>query len=75
MSSFGAWLATSPLASWFKVFVSAVLGAWLADLAGVASVEFSNWEAWVTAGIIAVLPVVINWLNGSDTRYGRASGG
>lgn len=64
---FMAWLATSPLATAFKVGLAASLGYILAepDILGVPPI--------VAVGIVAAIPVVINWLNPVDTRYGSGS--
>jgi hypothetical protein len=75
MESFKNWLGTTPFASWFKVFVSAILSAWVVDLTGAAVVDFSNWETWVVTGLVAVLPVIVNWLNTADPRYGKGAAG
>jgi len=71
MEGFKTWLGTTPLASWFKVFVSALLGAWLVDLTGAGEIDFSNWQAWLVAALVSLLPVIVNWLNEGDPRYGR----
>ena len=55
--------------SWLKVFTAAVL-------AGVLTATVTNvwdWRALLFAGLAAVLPVVINWLDPSDIRYGRGA--
>lgn len=64
---FMAWLATSPLASAFKVGLAASLGYILAepDILGVPPI--------VAVGIVAAIPVIINWLNPEDGRYGSGS--
>ena len=59
------WLATSPVASFLKITMGAALGgllSWLltADIA----------PLWVAIGS-AVIPILINYLNPDDTRYGR----
>jgi hypothetical protein len=54
--------------SWLRVFLSAVLTYVLAGLAAGTSLD---WKAVGIAGAVAVLPVIINWLNASDTRYGK----
>jgi len=28
-------------------------------------------EKLLTAGVVSTLPIIINWLNPSDTRYGK----
>jgi hypothetical protein len=65
------WLATSPLASAAKVFVAIVLAFAVADFARTGSIDFTNWQTWVIAGLGAAVPVIVNWLNPADTRYGK----
>lgn len=67
MKEFEAWLATSPTASFLKIMVAAGLGA-------VASwVATAQVHPLVVAIAAAVIPVVINWLNPGDPRYGNGS--
>jgi hypothetical protein len=72
------WLARSPLGTFSKVFVATVLGVVVADLSTIGMAAFDTGrriEAWVIAGLVAGLPVLINWLNPQDPRYGvRARG-
>lgn len=58
-----------------KVFVSVVLAAFAADLAGVDTFDsvFSQWQSWVIAGLIAAVPVFVNYINPTDPRYGRGA--
>ena len=61
-------------ASWLKVFASAVLGAYLIELQN--GTNLFSWnlemvESLLTVGVASTLPIIINWLNPSDTRYGR----
>jgi hypothetical protein len=56
--------------SWIKVFVSVVLGLFLADGADVFSVDASDLRLWLSAGFVAVIPLVVNYINPNDTRYG-----
>ena len=30
-----------------------------------------RWQSWIIAGLVAALPILINWLNPADPRYGR----
>jgi hypothetical protein len=52
-----------------------LLGSWLrAFVAGSAALAMSgNWQPIdvLKAGLAAVLPVIYNWANPKDTRYGR----
>lgn len=67
MKEFEAWLATSPTASFLKIMVAAGLGA-------VGSwVVTAQVHPLVVAIAAAVIPVVINWLNPADPRYGNGS--
>jgi hypothetical protein len=63
----------NPVGSWLRVFVSVVLGLWLADLTDTKVVhwDLSEWMAWLAAGLIAVLPIIIAWVNPLDPRFGR----
>lgn len=61
--------------SWLKVFGASVLTAFLTILTATQALPTSA-EAWtgiLIAGLVAVIPVIINWLNPNDTRYGRGS--
>jgi len=68
--------AKSPVASWIKVFVSAVIAQYLISL--IEGYSLFSWdkvmlEKLLTAGAVAVLPVIINFINKKDTRYGLGS--
>jgi hypothetical protein len=67
VSKFLAWLAASPLATAAKVGVAASLGYILMepDTLGLPPI--------VVVGIVAAIPVLINWLNPADDRYGNGS--
>lgn len=67
MSKFLAWLAASPLATAAKVGAAAALGYILMepDTLGLPPIA--------VVGIVAAIPVLINWLNPADDRYGNGS--
>lgn len=67
MENFLSWLASSPLASFAKIFVAGVLG-WVA-----VNADTFNVHPAIAIGIASALPVVINWLNPEDARYGSVS--
>lgn len=50
-------------ASWARSFLAAALATYLAV----------GWEpqAVLNAGVAAVLPVILRWLNPNDTAFGR----
>lgn len=61
-------------ASWFKVFVSAILGAYLVELQDGQNLfdwSFDMVESLLTVGVVSLLPIIINWLNPADDRYGK----
>jgi hypothetical protein len=61
----GAWLATSPIGGFAKVAAAGML-VWVID--NVASL---NIPEIVQVGLIAGLPILINWMNPDDPRYGK----
>jgi hypothetical protein len=65
MKNFLSWLASSPLASFAKVFAAGVLG-WV-----VLNLDSLNIHPAVVIGLASALPVIVNWLNPSDSRYGN----
>ena len=65
MENFLDWLASSPLASFAKIFVAGALG-WF-----VVNIDDLSIHPAVAIGLASALPVVINWLNPSDSRYGN----
>jgi hypothetical protein len=68
VNTFEDWLATSPNATWLKVALGAALGAaasWIAT---------SDLHPLVITVFAAVTPVILNWLNVADPRYGIGSG-
>ena len=70
MYNFEKWFATSPLAAFARVFVSVVIGAAVADFTKVSQFDFSNWQTWLIAGIVAASPVLMRWLNPQDEAFG-----
>ena len=64
------WFAASPIASWARVFVAIVLGAAVADWADLGGFDFTNWQVWLLAGAVSVIPMIIRWLNPQDGAFG-----
>lgn len=62
-----------PVGSWLRVFGATVLTVWLADLTS-DGLTF-DWKAYAIAGLVAVLPIVIAWLNPADPRFGQGASG
>lgn len=69
------WLNNDPsgsmVFSWIKVFAATVLALFLADGADVFAVDANDLRTWLAAGFAALLPVVINYINPNDGRYGN----
>lgn len=57
--------------SYLKVFVSVVLGMFLADGADVFAVDATDLKTWLAAGLAAVVPLVITALDPGDHRWGK----
>ena len=53
--------------SYVKVFLSAVLTMIIAK----GNIYLVTLEECISAGIISILPIVINYLNPHDSRYGK----
>jgi len=70
----GSFLA-GPVGSWIRVFVAAMLSAWLLDLSNAAVIDFAKWQTYVVSGLVSVLPIIVAFLNTSDPRFGKTTGG
>lgn len=57
--------------SWGKVFMSTVLALFLVDGADVFGVNWSDLRMYLAAGVAAVLPLAITYLDPTDTRWGK----
>lgn len=63
--SFLNWFGHSPLASFARTFGAAVLG-WL-----LINADTLNLHPAIIIGLVSSLPVLINWLNPEDPRFGK----
>jgi hypothetical protein len=70
MGSFAKWLATTPLGTALKAALGVALSLILTEISS-GGIDFAHWSVWAYAALGAALPVVINWANSSDSRYGR----
>lgn len=61
------------LKSWGNIFMGAVIASFLALLIdnGTLALEWKALESIIISGLVAVLPVVKNYFDPSDHRYGR----
>ena len=53
--------------SYVKVFLSAVLTMIIAK----GNIYLITLEECISAGVISILPIIINYLNPNDKRYGK----
>ena len=63
------------LKSWFNIFIAAVITALTVTIVDqqTLSLDWNTIEAILIAGLVAVLPVIKNYFDKNDTRYGRGS--
>jgi hypothetical protein len=64
MEQLKVWLAYSPLASFAKIFGAGVLGWVLMNL------DTLDIHPAVAMSLASGIPILINWLNPVDNRYG-----
>lgn len=60
----------TPFGSWFKVFITTILSLYLASGKGIFELDINSLKDIVSCGIAATLPVIINYLNSEEPRYG-----
>ena len=64
------------LRSWLNVFVAAVITAILVVFTsnqGTIPLDGETWLSVLIAGLVAVLPVVKNYFDPNDPRYGKVT--
>lgn len=59
--------------SYGRVFLAVVLAMFLADGGDVFSVTWGDLRLWIAAGVAAVLPPLLRYLNPEDTAFGRGA--
>jgi hypothetical protein len=66
------------LRSWANVFIAAVITALLVILTsngGTIPLDGETWLSVLIAGLVAVLPVIKNYFDKNDPRYGKVATG
>ena len=66
----------SMLSSWFNVFISALITAVLVVLTsndGTIPLDGEIWLGVLISAVVAVLPVMKNYFDTKDPRYGRTT--
>lgn len=63
------------LKSWFNVFMAAVITALTVVIVETKTLalDWNTVESIIIAGLVAVLPVIKNYFDKSDTRYGKVN--
>lgn len=64
------------LRSWLNVFVSALIASVLVvftENSGSIPLEGKTWTAVLISAVVAVLPVIKNYFDTHDPRYGRVA--
>lgn len=61
------------LASWGRSFLAACLAQFLALGTGAFDLSADGWKSVLAAGLAAVVPVIIRWLNPRDKAFGRTA--
>lgn len=56
--------------SWLNIFVATMITLFITDGADIFAVDATDVKAWLAAAFVAVLPLIANYLNPRDTRYG-----
>jgi len=71
--TFREWFATSPLASWLRVFGAVILSAAVADWSTKGTIDFGSWQVWVISALVSGLPTLLRFFNPADVEFGRGS--
>ena len=66
MDKFQKWFADSPIASFLRHFAAIVIASAVADFALAGAFDFSRWEQWFIAALVAAVPPFLRWLNPQD---------
>lgn len=71
VKKFEEWLANSVLGSALKVFLGLVIAAAVANWVEEGTINFDKWQTWVIGALAVATPIVINYINPKDSRYGK----
>ena len=74
-NDFTKWFASSPIASFLRVFVALVISQAVADFVQTDAFNFSNATHWVITALSAGIPTLLRWLNPSDYAFGTNKAG
>lgn len=60
------WYATSPYASYIRVFLTVVAGFAIADFSKVGYFDFTNWQLWLISGLVSLVAPATRVYNSKD---------
>lgn len=72
---FTQWFATSPIASFLRVFAALVISQAVADFVKIGNFNFANYQLWIITALSASVPLILRWLNPADTSFGNNKAG
>jgi hypothetical protein len=58
------------LGSWVKVFITVVLAQYMAMGISIFDLDIESIKCLLSSGVASLIPVIINYLNPNDPRYG-----
>jgi hypothetical protein len=58
------------LASWGRSFLAACLAQFIAIGGSAFDISLDGWKSIAAAGLAAIVPVIIRWLNPKDYAFG-----
>lgn len=61
------------IASWGRSFLAACLAQFIALGGGAFNFDTDGWKSIISAGLAAVVPVIIRWLNPEDKSFGAGA--
>ncbi|AXH76565.1 MAG: hypothetical protein [Bacteriophage sp.] len=67
---------TTPLSSFLKVFIATILTQYLIELQQghqLFTLDLMMVQKLLTAGLVSVIPMLINWLNPAYQGYGKTT--
>lgn len=73
--AFKVWNATSPIASWGRVFLAAVAILAVIDWQAQGSISFDSWQTWLITVGVSFTPMLWRYINDQDFEFGRRLGG
>ncbi len=57
------------IAGILAILLGAVLLTWTSE----GQISWDHWQTWLIGALAIATPIVINWLNPADGRYGRGA--